>query len=161
MRSATATSDRDRHRGDRDKESCTPGQMDGLKSPCDSRTPGPATKRTVGLRHHGSPSPHLENLCSTGNLAGAPQSLVQKLESKSLQQLPRCELSSSSSRSLHCLRSITSSGGQSRQPINQVITFPQISAIWASTCRPIRMSNTLRRFKPLSLSVIVESPLTP
>ena len=32
---------------------------------------------------------------------------------------------------------------QSRQPTNQVITFPQISAIWASTNRPIR---TLRQF---------------
>jgi len=50
---------------------------------------------------------------------------------------------------------------QIRQPINQVITFPQISTIWASTCRPIRMSNALRRFKPFSLSTIVESPVTP
>ena len=47
---------------------------------------------------------------------------------------------------------------QSRQPTNQVITFPQISAIWASTNRPIR---TLRQFKLLSRSVIIESPLTP
>jgi hypothetical protein len=29
-------------------------------------------------------------------------------------------------------------GDQSRQPTNQVITFPQISAIWASTSRPMR-----------------------
>jgi len=29
-------------------------------------------------------------------------------------------------------------GDQSRQPTNQVITFPQISAILASTSRPMR-----------------------
>lgn len=51
--------------------------------------------------------------------------------------------------------------GYSRQPINQVITFPQISAIWASTSRPFRMSRTLRRFKLVSRSVIVESTIAP
>jgi hypothetical protein len=37
-----------------------------------------------------------------------------------------------------------------------VITFPQISAIWASTSRPIRI---LWQFKLLSRSVIAESPV--
>ena len=125
LRTATATSDRDRHTGDRDKESCTPGQTDSLKSPCDSRTPGPATNRTDGL-HHGFPSPHSGNACSTCGVTGAPQSSVPKSEAKSLQQLPGRELSSSS-RSHHCLRSMTHSAGQSGPPINPVITFLQIS----------------------------------
>jgi hypothetical protein len=47
-------------------------------------------------------------------------------------------------------------GDQSRQPTNQVITFPQISAISASTSRPIR---TLRPFKPFSRFVIAKSPI--
>lgn len=45
--------------------------------------------------------------------------------------------------------------GQSRQPRNQAGTFPQISAMWASTNRPV---GSLRGFKPLSRSVIAGSP---
>jgi len=45
--------------------------------------------------------------------------------------------------------------GQSRKPRNQAGTFPQISAMWASTNRPV---GSLRGFKPLSRSVIAGSP---
>ena len=90
------------------------------------------------------PSLHPGNECSTCGVTGALQSSVPKSEAKFLQQLPEREPSSSSSRSLQCLRSITPSGGQNRQPINQVITFLQISIIWASTSRPFRMSSTSR-----------------
>jgi len=113
-----------------------------------------ATNRTERLRHHGFRSPHLGNVCSTGCVTGVRQSSAPKSEAKSPQQLPERELSSSSSRSFHQLSRIILASGQSRQPTNQVITFPQISAIWASTSRPVR---TLRQFKPLSRSVIVTS----
>jgi hypothetical protein len=45
---------------------------------------------------------------------------------------------------------------QSLQPTNQVTSFPQISAMLASTTRPIR---TLRRVKPLSRCAMAEPPI--
>src|SRR5215475_10190818 len=115
-----------------------------------------ATNRTERLRHQGLPLPHHGHVCSKGGVTGVLQSSAPKSEAKSLQQLPGRKLSSSSSRSLTTCGVLPQRSGQSRQPTNQLITFPQISAIWASTNRPIR---TLRQFKPLSRSVIVESPV--
>jgi len=57
---------------------------------------------------HGLPSPHFGNVCSAGGVTVVLQNSPPKSEAQSLQQLPGRELSSSSSRSLHYLRSYPS-----------------------------------------------------
>jgi hypothetical protein len=69
-----------------------------------------ARATTERLWHHDLPSPHVGNVYSTGGVTGVLQNSAPKSEAKSLQQLPGGELSSSSSRSLHYLRSITLAG---------------------------------------------------
>jgi len=103
-RSQSFTSDRGRHTGGPDKGSWPPDQMDRPKSLWDRMLARAATERLC----HGLPSPHFGNVCSAGGVTVVLQNSPPKSEAKSLQQLPGRELSSSSSRSLHYLRSYPS-----------------------------------------------------